>query len=161
MSGNPGVHFSGDSLTQEALQMMIAPLSSIFGELFINPSPPITTPPDPSKHEPPCYRSPWENDLPKVPHMGPCRSRLQRIFNCVVRVDDHSKRPLREQSRQAEYNRLTALPVWARTFGEIIRCSLDSVCTGRRNETPSLSLMSALRVNCGQARGQKLSGPSK
>jgi hypothetical protein len=59
------------------------------------------------------------------------------------------KRPLRKQSRQAEYDRLTALPVWARTFGEIIRCRIDSACTGRRNETRSLSLMSAPRVNCG------------
>jgi hypothetical protein len=37
-----------------------------------------------------------------------------------------------KQSRQAEYNRLTALPVWARTFGEISRPGLS---IGTRNSS--------------------------
>jgi hypothetical protein len=43
------------------------------------------------------------------------------IFCC-----SHDRFLVDEQSRQAEYDRLTALPDWARTFGEIVRCVSDS-----------------------------------
>jgi hypothetical protein len=43
-----------------------------------------------------------------------------------------------KQSRQAEYDRLTALPRWVRT-GEIVRCESNSVSERRRNETRTLT----------------------
>ena len=62
----------------------------VLGEFLVDPTLPVTAPPDLPVHEPSRYRSPWEDDLPKVPYARPRRSLLQRIVNIIVRVDDHA-----------------------------------------------------------------------
>src|ERR1700731_1172843 len=54
-------------------------------------------------------------------------------------ADRHQFPRKTKQGRQAEYDRLTALPLWARTLGEIVRCESDNLSASRRNEARSLS----------------------
>src|SRR5258706_5318441 len=52
-----------------------------------------------------------------------------------------------KQSRQAEYDRLTALPGVVRTLGAMSGCGRDSACGGRSNPNLSFTRMSGPRVN--------------
>ena len=60
-----------------------------------------------------------------------------QIFEPRCRKETSSRS--NEQGRQAEYDRLTALPRWARTLGKNARCKNDTAATSDRNESRLLS----------------------
>jgi hypothetical protein len=54
---------------------------------------------------------------------------------------------VKETKPPAGLDRRTALPLWARTLGEIVRCSMSSASVRVDNETRLLSLIGALQVD--------------
>jgi hypothetical protein len=94
----------------------------VFSEFLIDPVAPITTTPNLSEDKAACDRAPRDDDRPKMPYLSPRRLWAQIEQSVIVGAfSNHVSALVKEQSRQTEYDRLTALPVWARTLGEIVR----------------------------------------
>src|SRR5262249_11178574 len=73
---------------------------SQLAKLLVDPSLPIAAPPDPSVHQTARYGSSRQDDRPKVPQPGPCRSRI--VVEAVGCVDGHLCVSGRKQRCQTE-----------------------------------------------------------
>jgi hypothetical protein len=143
---------SGFNLTSQGYLIRIfISIGPKFGELLVRPMPSIMATPDSSVDEPACNGSTREEDGPQVPCLRPGWLRVQLHHGLIVAVSDHWF-PLKEQSRRAEYNRPTASPSWVRMGRQYPVPTTLTAFVLRRNETRSLSLISAPRVNSGTAK---------
>lgn len=64
------------------------------------------------------------------------KAKASSLFWCL---QSHDWRARLEQSRQTEYDRLTTLPVWARTWGQLSGIDIHSQRAKSRNQCRSLS----------------------
>ena len=109
-------HNSGKDTVQTVRSSIL--IRGVFSEFLIDPAAPVTTAPDFSKDQAACNRAARNDDSPEMPHLRP-RGRWAQIEQSVTvgGFGIHAAAGLEEQSRQAEYDRMTALPVWARALG--------------------------------------------
>jgi hypothetical protein len=110
-------------------RLSIGPFIRIVYEFLVDPMPAVMAPPDLSVHQPTRNRSPWDDDVPGMPDVDPCRPsrRTSRALD-IPTVCRHLRS--HRESRQLMLGRLPASRRLIRTSGRIDAMTLSSFSSG-------------------------------